>query len=140
MFDLYCGSAAGAAHDHHVFVDVVFAKVVDVADLDLFPVDVVNGAGLLVDEVMVRLELRIENDAFGVEMKGAEDPFLDEQIEGVVNGGAGDRRETGGHLAPDTVGGGVIRGGEDVLSHGQAVGGGADAVLDQTSSKIVRHL
>jgi hypothetical protein len=70
-------------------------------------------------------------------MKGPEDPFLDEEIEGVVDGGSRDRRETGGDLAPDTVGRRMIGRSQDVLSHGQAVGRGADPVLDQTFSKIM---
>src|SRR5205085_651978 len=52
-----------AADDHLVIADFVSAQPFDVADLHLVPRDVVDAPALLVDEVMMRLDPRIEHHA-----------------------------------------------------------------------------
>src|SRR4051812_32734009 len=102
-----------SAHHYLVVVNVVPAERLDVANLHFVPRDVVDAARLLVDEVMVRLGLRIEDDAVVGEVERLEETFLDEEVQRVVDRGAGDVREAPLDALPDQIGRGMLVGLED---------------------------
>src|SRR4051794_5103684 len=100
------GPAPGAlphpVHHYLVVGDLESLERLDVADLDLLPRDVVNRAAV-VDEVMVPLDVRIKHDAVLGQRQRAQQPFLDEQVERVVDRGPRDVRHARLDAIPDDV-------------------------------------
>src|SRR2546430_2090626 len=94
------GSMFGAAflfapHDDLIIANLETFDVLDVTHLDLVPRHVVDASGALVDEVVMGLDLRIEDDRVGGQVELAEEPSLDEEVEGVVDRGPRDHGKAG---------------------------------------------
>src|SRR5437763_17209427 len=82
-----------AAQNDLILADVDAREPVHARDRELLPRDVADRAAILVDEVVVRIDLRIEDDATLSEDQLAEQPLRDEEVQRVVDGGARDHRE-----------------------------------------------
>src|SRR2546430_11651065 len=138
------GSMFGAAflsapHDDLIIANLETFDVLDVTHLDLVPRHVVDAPGALVDEVVMGLDLRIEDDRVGVEVELAEEPSLDEEVQGVVDRGPGDHGEAGLDARPDLVGGGMLVGEEDVLGDDDALRGWLDAAGGEQFDDVSLH-
>ncbi len=81
---MFIGRASAPAN-HLVLGHVEPLQPIDVRDLDRFPGNVGNRSGVFVDEMMMRLDIRIEYDSPLGENERSQQSFLDEQIQGVVN-------------------------------------------------------
>ncbi len=64
---------------------------------------------------MVPFDFGIENNRVGRKVQLAQQAFLDEQIERVVDSGARDHRKAIADAVPDAIGGGMIVGGQNIL-------------------------
>ena len=70
-----------APHDDLIIANLEAFDVLDVTHLHLLPRHVVDAPGGLVDDVVVGLDLRIEDDRVGGEVELPEEPPLDEDSE-----------------------------------------------------------
>ena len=129
----------GAAHDHLVIVHLELAQRFDVAHLDAIPLHVMNGAGLFVDEMVVRLGDGIEDDAVLAEIETLQQSFIDEEIERVVDGGAGDPGEALADALPDQVGRRMLVRVEDVIADRDALRRGLDSAVAERRGGVFRQ-
>ncbi len=98
--------------------DGAFRQVENVGKVDAgFESDVVNGAGFLVVEMAVFLEIRAEAGRFAVKIDLTDDAVLDERLEAVVDGRQRDARDAFLNSHENLVGGRVV-----TLLHEQAIG------------------
>ena len=74
-----------------------------------------------------------------LEVELAEEPPLDEEVEGVVDGGPGDHGEAGLDARPNPVGGGVLVGEEDVLGDDDALRRRLDAAGGEQFDDVSLH-
>src|SRR6266480_2464721 len=138
------GSMFGAAflsapHDDLIIANLETLDVLDVRHLHLVPRHVVDAPGALVDEVVVGLDLRVEDDRVGGQVELAEEPSLDEEVEGVVDRGPRDHGKAGLDARPDLVGGGVLVGEEDVLGDDDTLRRRLDAAGGEQFDDVSLH-
>jgi hypothetical protein len=83
------------------------------------------------------LQLRVEDDAFGIEVHFTQQALLHEEVQRVVDRGPGDGRKGLRDRVPHAIGRGMIGGLQDVVGDGEAVRRGTDPVPCENLSKIV---
>ena len=98
-------------------------------DADGLPRDVVDSAGRVIDEVVVRRHLGVVDHPAFANDDLTKEALFDEETEGVVDSGARDERQRLARLLEDAIGAGVLIGGEDVGRHREPVRRRLDAVV-----------
>jgi hypothetical protein len=63
--NLFATGSLAPPHDDLVIVDLESIHVRELPHRDLLPGDVIDAAGLFIDEVMVRVGVRVEDDRVG---------------------------------------------------------------------------
>jgi hypothetical protein len=130
---------ATTAHHHLIVVNLEARQRSRVAHFDLIPGDVVDPAGVFIDEVVMVIRLRIEEHRVGSEMHLPQEPFLHEEIERVVDGRSGDHGEILPNAGPHLVGRGMLAGVEHVCGDGDALRRGLDAMLLENGYDVCLH-
>src|SRR6478752_9202281 len=96
------------AHDHLILAYVEAVQAVHAANVERRPWDIHDLTGFVIEKMVIRIELGIEDDfAFG-KHEFAEQAFFREQVERVVNGGSRQHRKAALHLGPYLVGRRVV--------------------------------
>ena len=120
------------AHHYLVVGDFEVRQRFVAVHFDLIPGDSIDPAGGFIDEVMVTFRIRIEEHRVGSEMQLPEQALLHEEIERVVDGRTGDRREILSSDGPHFVGGGMLLSSKNILRNSDALCRWLDVVLFET--------
>ena len=127
------------AHHHLVFSHPEAAQRLDLAHLQRVPGNVVVRPGAVIDEVVVVHQLRIEHHFPFRQHQRPQQPLGHEEVERVVDGGAGDHREVLLDPGPHFVRRGMVVGEEDVAGHGQPLRRGLDVVVAEVLGDLRLH-
>ncbi len=109
---------SSAAEDHLVFRDLEALELFDLLDREAFPGNIDDFARFLINQMVVRGEHRVEDGAAFGENEWAQKACFNKQVQRVVNGGAGNHRESRTHARPDFVGRRVLACPQHVLCNG----------------------
>lgn len=102
---------------------------IEIADLDALPGHVMNGPGGFVDEVMVGGGDGVEDDAVFGDGEALQEPLFHEEVERVVDRGAGNPGEALADALPDQIRRGVLDRAQNIVRHRHALRRGLDAAF-----------
>src|SRR5688572_29271593 len=114
--------ADATAEDHLNLIDLEPAGIELVLDRSHAIRGYVDeSVGLSIEEMGVRSEQRIVTDTSSLEVELVQQPFSDQEVEGVVDGGLRQHRQRGAHRLEHLLGAGVVEAIENELGDGDAL-------------------
>ena len=129
-----------APHDHLKLQDFEILELVLAFDLQLVPGNVINLAGVVIDEMMMFTDIGIEDYRTFSQRLHADEFLFDQQVERVVNSGAGDSRAFLASGVQHVIRSRVGMTAEYALDHGNPLRRRLNAALPQYRDGVLHNI